>query len=86
VSTSTTPTPAAISPSHLRESLEGLRLEREAIHLYDGLAAIEKAGLAPGFRSIAADERRPRRVGASPAEPGPPAERRPDPLRVRFVL
>ncbi len=89
MTTSTTPPPAAISPSHLRESLDGLRLEREAIHLYDGLAAIEKvAARAEAFRSIAADERRhagvwERRLRESGATVPSGAPIR---LRVRFVL
>ena len=55
----TLPPPAALAPGDVRESLEALVLEREAIVLYDGLAAIEKdPRRAEAFRLIAADERR----------------------------
>ena len=41
------------------QSLENLRLERDAILLYDALASIEKdASRAAAFRRIAANERR----------------------------
>ena len=41
------------------QSLENLRLERDAILLYDALASIEKdPGRASAFRRIAANERR----------------------------
>ncbi len=49
-------TPATITAD---ESLEALRMERDAIHLYDGLAAREKdPGRAEVMRTIAEDERR----------------------------
>ena len=48
-----------LDPGDVRESLEALVLEREAIVLYDGLATIEKdPRRVEAFRLIAADERR----------------------------
>jgi vacuolar iron transporter family protein len=59
VTAPTLPPPATLDPGDVRESLEALVLEREAIVLYDGLAAIEKdPRRAEAFRLIAADERR----------------------------
>ena len=46
-------------PINLAQSLENLKLERDAIHLYDALAGIEKEPRrAEAFRTIAANERR----------------------------
>lgn len=46
-------------PIDVEQSLENLKLERDAIHLYDALARIEKDPRRAGaFRSIAANERR----------------------------
>lgn len=70
-------------------SLENLKLERDAIVLYDGLATIEKdARRAEAFRTIAGNERRHaevwaaklRDLGATVPEPGGPR------LRIRTIL
>jgi VIT1/CCC1 family predicted Fe2+/Mn2+ transporter/rubrerythrin len=46
-------------PIDLEQSLENLKLERDAIRLYDALATIEKdPGRAQAFRTIAGNERR----------------------------
>jgi len=46
-------------PIDLEQSLENLKLERDAIQLYDALATIEKdPGRATAFRTIAGNERR----------------------------
>ena len=71
------------------ESLANLRLERDAIALYDALAAIEPDGRrAAAFRKIAANERRHADVWAGKLQAGgievPPA-RRPR-LRVRIII
>ena len=48
-----------MAPIDVAQSLENLKLERDAIVLYDGLAAIEKdARRADAFRMIAGNERR----------------------------
>jgi hypothetical protein len=82
----TTPSPAPITA---RESLEALRMERDAIHLYEGLAAREKdPARADVMRSIADDERRHaavwerhlREAGHDVPKPGGPG------MRVRFTL
>src|SRR5829696_3193223 len=71
------------------QSLENLKLERDAIALYDALATIEKdPRRAEAFRAIAANERRHadvwagklRETGAVVPEPGRPR------LRVRTIV
>lgn len=78
-----------MTPIDIEQSLENLKLERDAIVLYDGLAAIEKdARRAEAFRTIAGNERRHaevwatklRDLGAAVPEPGGPR------LRVRTIL
>lgn len=78
-----------LDPAVLRETTAALRMERDAIHLYDGLARMERdPHRAEAFRTIAADERRHagvwegrlRDAGVAvppPAGPGP---------RMRFIL
>jgi VIT1/CCC1 family predicted Fe2+/Mn2+ transporter/rubrerythrin len=52
-------TPTHLDPAAQRDTLMALRMERDAIHLYDGLAGMEKDPVrAEAFRTIAADERR----------------------------
>src|SRR3954471_6856902 len=70
-------------------SVENLKLERDAIALYDALAGIEKDDRrAAAFRSIASNERRHASIWASKlAELGaevPPATK--PRLRVRFII
>ncbi len=76
-------------PIDLAQSLENLKLERDAITLYDGLAQIEKdTRRADAFRTIAANERRHaevwasklRSLGATVPEAGGPR------LRIRTIL
>jgi VIT1/CCC1 family predicted Fe2+/Mn2+ transporter/rubrerythrin len=71
------------------QSLLNLKLERDAIVLYDALAALEKdERRAHAFRTIAGNERRHaeiwatklREQGAVVPEPGPPR------MRVRFII
>jgi vacuolar iron transporter family protein len=71
------------------QSLQNLKLERDAIVLYDALAAIEKEERrSRAFRMIAGNERRHadiwasklRERGADVPDPGPPR------LRVRFII
>jgi vacuolar iron transporter family protein len=51
--------PTTLDPAALRETTTALRMERDAIHLYDGLARVEKdPQRAEALRLIAADERR----------------------------
>jgi len=78
-----------MAPIDIAQSLENLKLERDAIVLYDGLAAIEKdAHRADAFRTIAGNERRHadiwaaklRELGATVPEPGGPR------LRIRLIL
>ena len=73
----------------LQRSLDNLKLERDAILLYDALASIEKDGpRAAAFRTIAGNERRHAEIwagrlselGATVPPSGPP---RP---RVRFII
>jgi VIT1/CCC1 family predicted Fe2+/Mn2+ transporter/rubrerythrin len=53
-------------PIDLEQSLENLKLERDAIRLYDALATIEKdPGRAAAFRTIAGNERRHAEVWAT---------------------
>jgi len=76
-------------PIDLEQSLENLKLERDAIQLYDALATIEKEpARAAAFRTIAANERRHADVwatrladlGASVPPPGGPR------FRVRAII
>lgn len=72
------------------QSLDNLKLERDAILLYDALAAIEKEPRrAEAFRRIAANERRHAEVWARKLEERgvavPPAPSRPRP-RVAFII
>ena len=78
-----------MSPIDVEQSLANLRLERDAIALYDALSAIEKdPGRASAFKTIASNERRHADVWANKlqalgAEPPPatgPA------LRVRTIV
>jgi VIT1/CCC1 family predicted Fe2+/Mn2+ transporter/rubrerythrin len=78
-----------MAPIDTRQSLENLKLERDAIVLYDALASIEKdEHRASAFRTIASNERRHAEVWAAklhelgvevPAEDGPR-------LRVRLII
>ncbi|MDQ2964225.1 MAG: VIT1/CCC1 transporter family protein [Chloroflexota bacterium] len=76
-------------PSDARESLANLRLERDAIALYDALAEIEPDGRrAALFRKIAGNERRHADVWAGKLRGlgvDVPAARRPR-LRVRMII
>jgi vacuolar iron transporter family protein len=77
-------------PPESAQSLENLRLERDAILLYDSLAAIEKnEERAAAFRRIAANERRHADIWAAKlTERGvvvPPAPSRPR-LRVAVIV
>ena len=77
-------------PSENDQSLENLRLERDAILLYDGLASIEKdPARASAFLRIAGNERRHADIWASKlTERGanvPPSPARPRP-RVAVIL
>ena len=78
-----------LDPAALRETTTALRMERDAIHLYDGLAKIERdPHRAEAFRTIAADERRHaevwegrlRQAGVAIPRPGGPGP------RMRFIL
>ncbi len=78
-----------LDPAALRETTTALRMERDAIHLYDGLARIERdPHRAEAFRTIAADERRHadiwegrlREAGVAIPRPGGPGP------RMRFIL
>ncbi|HVA84963.1 MAG TPA: hypothetical protein VNF73_01465, partial [Candidatus Saccharimonadales bacterium] len=73
----------------VKQSLDNLKLERDAIVLYDALASIEReAPRAQAFRRIAGNERRHADIWASKlVEQGatvPPAGRAR--LRVRFII
>jgi VIT1/CCC1 family predicted Fe2+/Mn2+ transporter/rubrerythrin len=81
--------PANLDPAALRETTTALRMERDAIHLYDSLAQIERdPHRAEAFRTIAADERRHaaiwedrlREAGVTIPPPGSPGP------RMRFIL
>ena len=83
------PEPRQMPISDIQRSLDNLKLERDAIILYDALAAIEKDERRAGaFRTIAGNERRHaeiwatrlREQGATVPPPGPPR------LRVRFIM
>jgi VIT1/CCC1 family predicted Fe2+/Mn2+ transporter len=76
-------------PIDLMQSLENLKLERDAIHLYDALATIERdPRRAEAFRTIAGNERRHAEtwatrlveLGAAPPPPAGPG------LRVRVII
>lgn len=78
-----------LDPAALRETTSALRMERDAIHLYDGLARIERdPHRAEAFQTIAADERRHaqvwegrlREAGVAIPPPGGPGP------RMRFIL
>lgn len=78
-----------VAPIDVEQSLDNLKLERDAILLYDALAAIEKDGRrADAFRRIAANERRHAEIWAAkltglgahvPPSGGPR-------IRVRFII
>ncbi|MEO7664995.1 MAG: VIT1/CCC1 transporter family protein [Candidatus Limnocylindrales bacterium] len=76
-------------PFDVQQSSDNLRLERDAIHLYDALATIEKDPRRAGaFRSIAANERRhadvwARKLAELGATVPPPAGPR---VRVRTII
>jgi len=76
-------------PIDIAQSLENLKLERDAIHLYDALARIERdPGRVVAFRTIAGNERRHAEVwatrltelGATVPAPGGPR------FRVRLII
>ena len=78
-----------MAPIDVQQSLDNLKLERDAIALYDALASIEKeARRADAFRTIAGNERRHadiwatklRDLGATVPEPSGPR------LRVRTIV
>ena len=78
-----------MAPIDLVQSLDNLKLERDAIVLYDALASIEKEpGRAQAFRTIASNERRHaeiwatklRDLGADVPPPGPPR------VRIRAII
>jgi len=80
---------AAMTPIDVERSLDNLKLERDAIALYDALSRIEKdERRASAFRVIAGNERRHadiwatklRELGADVPEPGGPR------LRVRTII
>src|SRR4051794_40645258 len=79
----------SVSPIDVEQSLDNLKLERDAIVLYDALAEIEKdPRRAEAFRRIAGNERRHadiwasklRDLGANVPEPDGPR------MRVRFII
>ena len=76
-------------PIDVERSLENLKLERDAIVLYDALAAIEKdSRRAEAFGRIAGNERRhadiwARKLGELGADVPPASGPRP---RVRFII
>ena len=78
-----------VPPIDVEQSLDNLKLERDAIVLYDALAAIEKdPRRADAFRRIAGNERRHADIWASKLrELGadvPPADG--PRMRVRFII
>jgi VIT1/CCC1 family predicted Fe2+/Mn2+ transporter len=79
----------SVPPIDVEQSLDNLKLERDAIVLYDALAGIEKdPRRADAFRRIAGNERRHadvwagklRELGATVPEPAGPR------MRVRFII
>jgi VIT1/CCC1 family predicted Fe2+/Mn2+ transporter len=78
-----------MAPADIAQSLDNLKLERDAIVLYDALASIEKdERRALAFRTIAANERRHAQIWATKleergADVPPPGGAR---LRVRFII
>ena len=78
-----------VPPIDVEQSLDNLKLERDAIVLYDSLATIEKdPRRADAFRRIAGNERRHADIWASKlrelgADVPPPAGPR---MRVRFII
>jgi vacuolar iron transporter family protein len=79
----------AVPPIDVEQSLDNLKLERDAIVLYDALSAIEKdPRRAAAFERIAGNERRHadiwasklRELGADVPAPGEPR------MRVRFII
>src|SRR3954468_23820536 len=79
----------SVSPIDVEQSLDNLKLERDAIVLYDALASIEKdPRRADAFRRIAGYERRHADIWASKlrelgADVPPPDGPR---MRVRFII
>jgi VIT1/CCC1 family predicted Fe2+/Mn2+ transporter/rubrerythrin len=78
-----------MAPADIAQSLDNLKLERDAIALYDALASIEKdERRAAAFRTIAANERRHAQIwatklverGANVPSPGGPR------FRVRLII
>ena len=78
-----------MSPADLAQSLANLKLERDAIVLYEALASVEKDDhRAQAFRTIAGNERRHaeiwatklREAGAQIPPAGPPR------MRIRFIV
>jgi len=80
---------ASVPPIDVERSLDNLKLERDAIVLYDSLATIEKdPRRADAFRRIAGNERRHADIWASKlrdlgADVPPPGRPR---MRVRFII
>src|SRR3954468_21454972 len=79
----------SVSPIDVEQSLDNLKLERDAIVLYDALSTIEKdPRRAAAFERIAGNERRHadiwasklRDLGANVPEPDGPR------MRVRFII
>ena len=81
--------PTALRPADLAESLANLRLEQDALALYDALGAMEKdPRRAETFRTIAGNEHRHAgiwadRLRALGADVPPPARPR---ARIRFII
>jgi VIT1/CCC1 family predicted Fe2+/Mn2+ transporter len=78
-----------MTPSDIAQSLDNLKLERDAIALYDALASIEKdERRASAFRTIAGNERRHAEIWATKLEERgadvPPPDR--PRLRVSFII
>ncbi len=79
----------SVAPFDVEQSLDNLKLERDAIVLYDALATIEKdPRRADAFRRIAGNERRHAEIWASKLQElgtTVPAEGAPR-IRVRFII
>jgi len=78
-----------MTPADIAQSLDNLKLERDAIVLYDALASIEKdERRALAFRTIAANERRHAQIWATKLEErGAEVPLQGEPrLRVRFII